>query len=97
MVEHPESARGTRGIGRTSVKELECKGLKISNKSIRRTQEALATTGMTPEEDPYNCVNGLTRLRKMLNEMEEPITDRRFKDIDVQHMMEEYWNFKIMA
>ena len=54
MTKHAEGTRGTRGNGQKAVKELESKYLKITNETIRATQEALATTSMTSGQDPDN-------------------------------------------
>lgn len=97
VTKHAEGARGTRGNGQKAVKELESKYLKITNETIRATQEALATTSMTSGQDPDNYINELTRLRNLLTEMEEPITDRHFTDIVLQGLTEEYRDVKLMT
>ena len=94
---HAEGARRTRGNGQKAVKELESKYLKITNETIRATQEALATTSLTSREDPENYINELTRLCNLLTEMEEPITDRHFTDIVLQGLTEEYRDVKLMT
>ena len=45
---------------------------------------------MTPGQDPENYISELTRLRNLLTEMEEPITDGHFTDIVLQGLIEEY-------
>ncbi|CAN0462263.1 unnamed protein product, partial [Scytosiphon promiscuus] len=52
---------------------------------------------LTPGQDPDNYINELTRLRNLLTEMEEPITGRRFTDIVLQGLTEEYRDVKLRA
>ncbi|MEP0398849.1 MAG: hypothetical protein ABJD82_04170 [Marinobacter sp.] len=70
------------------MKELESKYLRITNETIRATQEALATTSTTSRQDPNNYVNERTRLRILLTEMEEHITDKHFTDLVLQGLTE---------
>lgn len=66
---------------------MKLKYLKIANErdeTIRAKQEALATTSLAPAKDPGNYINKLTRLRNLLAEMEEPVTNRHFTDIVLQ-------------
>ena len=94
MTTHVEGASGTRGNGQKAVKQLESKYLKNTNKMIPATQEALATTSMTSGQD-LDHINELTRLRNLLTEMEERITDRHFTDIVPQDLTEEYMGVKL--
>lgn len=77
---HAEDIRGTRGNGQAALRELESKFLKITNETIRATQEALAATSMKEGQDPDEYINEATRLRELLKETGEPITDRHFMD-----------------
>ena len=95
MTTHVEGASGTRGNGQKAVKQLESKYLKNTNKMIPATQEALATTSMTSGQD-LDHINELTRLRNLLTEIDEPITDGRFTDIFLESLTEEYRDVKHM-
>lgn len=79
MTKHSEGMRGTRGNVLKAVEELESKHLKITNGTIRTTQEAIASTCLMPEHDPDNCTN----------EMGEPIADSHFTDVVLQGSTEE--------
>ncbi|CAN0166623.1 unnamed protein product, partial [Pylaiella littoralis] len=81
---HGQGSRGTRGDGKAALKELESKYLRITNETIRATQKDLAAMRMSDGQDPDEYINEATRLRELLDEMEEPITDRRFMDIILQ-------------
>ncbi|CAN0561256.1 unnamed protein product, partial [Laminaria digitata] len=52
----------------------------------------LATTSISPGQDPDNYVRQLTRLQNLLSEMEAPVSDRHFTDIALQGITEEYRN-----
>ncbi|CAN0303785.1 unnamed protein product, partial [Laminaria digitata] len=52
---------------------------------------------MTSGQDPDNYINELTRLRNLLTEMKEPITDRHCTDIVLQGLTEEYRDVKLMT
>lgn len=64
---------------------------------MRVTQEALATTSMTPVTDPENYINELMRLCNLVTEMKEPFTDRRLSDIVRQGLTENNWDVKLMT
>ena len=89
VTKHAEGARGTHGNGSKAVKQLESNCLKITNKTICATQEAIAATSSTCGQDPNNSINELTPLHNLLTEVEEPITDRHFTDIVLQGLTEE--------
>lgn len=97
VAKHAQDIRGTRGNGQAALQELEAKYLKITNETIRATQEALAATRMEDGQDPDEYINEATRLRELLKEMEEPITDRRFMDIILQGLTNEYRDVKLMT
>ena len=89
--------RGTRGNLSNALKEPELKYFKITNESIRATQEAIATTSLTPGQDSDNCIDKLTRLHNLLTEGGEPMTDRHFTDIVLHGLMEENREVKLMT
>ena len=97
VTKHAEDIRGTRGNGQAALRELESKYLKITNETIRATQEALAATSMKEGQDPDEYINEATRLRELLKEMGEPITDRHFMDIVLQGLTAEYRDVKLMT
>ena len=97
VTKHAQDIRGTRGNGQAALQELESKYLKITNETIRATQEALAATTMNEGQDPDEYINEATRLRELLQEMHEPITDRRFMDIILQGLTGEYRDVKLMT
>ena len=87
MTKHAESLRETRGSGSKAVKGLESKYLKITNETICVIQGSIATTSLTPGQDPDNYINELTLLlRNLLTEMdgEEPVTDMHFTNVVLQ-------------
>lgn len=49
------------------------------------------------ENAPTNYINELTRLRNLLTEMKEPITDRPYTHIVLQYLTEEYRDVKLIA
>ena len=53
---HAEGARGTGDNGIETAKELESKHWKITKEAIRAKQEAIATTSMSPGQDPENYI-----------------------------------------
>ena len=51
--------------------------LKVTNETVRATQEVIATTSTTRGQEPDTYFNEFTPLYTLLSEVEEPITDRQ--------------------
>ena len=59
--------------------------------------EQMDTTAMNPGENPDDYFNNKILLRGELDKMGEPITDRRFKDICIQGITDEYNDVKLLV
>ena len=84
MLKH-EDESGTNGDGQKSLEELMAKYNKVTDEIIRGTMvKKLVDTSIKQGQDPYDYFVEKTLARSELENVDEPISDRRFKDICVQ-------------
>ncbi len=93
---HRKGTTGTRGHGQKAWHELHSKYMTATDEAIRCKSAELVATTMKPGQDPDEYFLRASLLRDQVENMGEPITDRKFKDIMVQGLTEEYKDIKLM-
>ena len=96
-VQKHEDETGISGDGQAAFEELCNTYNRVTDEVIRAKMEQMDTTAMNPGENPDDYFNNKIILRGELEKMGEPITDRRFKDICIQGITDEYNDVKLLV
>ena len=92
-----EDTTGTSGDGQQALLELVNKCKKVTDEVILSTMDKLVSTTMKLRKNPGDYFMEKTVVRAELDNMREPISDRRFQDIHVQGLTSEYKKTKTMV
>lgn len=94
---HRARARNQRQRKNKADNDLESRHLKATNEVVCAAQEALTTTSMISRQGNDNYIDEPARLRHLLTETEDPISDRHFTDTVLQGLAEECRDIRIMV
>ena len=81
---HRKGTTGTRGHGQKAWQELHSKYMPATDETNRCKSAELVATAMKPGQDTDEYSLRASLLRDQVENMGEPIADRKFKDIMVQ-------------
>eukprot|EP00903_Cladosiphon_okamuranus_P010136 g9598.t1 len=96
-VQKHEDDTGISRDGQAAFQELCNNYDRVTDEVIRAKMDELENDPMNPGDNPDDYFNKKILLRAQLNKMGEPVTDRRFKDICIQGITDEYNDVKLMV